>query len=511
MVAIMTPAQRLQAASAPFATPVPIPAPVKGWNARDEFDAMDPLDAVQLDNWYPDAGGVYVRNGFSSFATITGSGAVETLAEFNAGSTNKLIAAANGKIYNASAGGAISSSLGSGFASDKWQTSQFLSHMFFCNGADSAQIFDGSSLGNASFTGVTTSTLVGVYQYQQRLFFWQNNSTGFWYAPLNSISGALNFYDLGAFSPNGGNLMAVTTVTHDGGNGVLDFIAFIMSSGDMILFYGNDPSLVSGWQEIGRYRLGTPVGPRAVASYGGDSFITTSDDHTMLQQQLVALKLGTLAPRSKVSTAVSQAVAANAGAFGWQAIYYPRGRRLIFNIPNPDGTFDQHVCNTGLPDQPWCRFVGMNAYCWGLFKSALYFGGAAGGIYLADVGGVDNVGPITATAQQAWNRMDIVQRKRIAAVRPVFQTIGNNAYNFVLGFDYGDLNILVPVTTSSVGSPWDISPWDVSPWSTEFAVAPSWRVGGGSGTAIGFGVSMSSTNNAVWYRTDLRIEEGNAL
>ena len=77
----------------------------------------------------------------------------------------------------------------------------------------------------------------------------------------------------------------------------------------------------------------------------------------------MALKLGQLPPRSKVSTAVQNAVRANLTAFGWQALYYPRGRRLIFNIPNPDGTFCQHVQNTALQSQPWCRFVNMNAYC----------------------------------------------------------------------------------------------------------------------------------------------------
>ena len=50
--------------------PVPLIAPTKGWNTRDALDAMDPADAVTLDNWYPDASGVLVRNGFTPFASI---------------------------------------------------------------------------------------------------------------------------------------------------------------------------------------------------------------------------------------------------------------------------------------------------------------------------------------------------------------------------------------------------------------------------------------------------------
>src|SRR5262249_26444511 len=151
-------------------------------------------------------------------------------------------------------------------------------------------------------------TFVGVLQYQQRLFFWKNNSTGFYYAPLNSLSGAVAFYDLAAFAPKGGNLIAATTYSHDGGNGVQDFIVFVMSSGDCLIYFGNDPADATAWSLVGRYRISPPVSPRAVCRYGAEAFLTTFDDHVPLQQQLVALKLGQLPPRSKVSNAVQAAV-----------------------------------------------------------------------------------------------------------------------------------------------------------------------------------------------------------
>lgn len=532
MARVQTLQQRLQAAQSPIAAPVSIPAPVKGWNTRDNFDDMDPLDAVLLDNWFPDAGGVNIRNGYLPFALGIGSAPVQTLAQYNAGAINKLLAACGGSIFDISAGylptgglaigiGAIGvdaiggfgsiSTLGNGFQSDAWQTVCFLNVLFFCNGKDPVQAFNGTVLAPASFTGVLTSTMYGVWQYQNRLFFWQTASTGFWYADLNSISGPLTFYDLSPFCPRGGNLVAMTTSSYDGGNGVLDYAVFIMSSGDALLYTGNDPSLSSNWQLIGEYRISPPVNPRAVADYGGDSFITTYDDHVTLQQMFTALRLGEMPPRSKVSKAVQLAVQANKEAFGWQALYYPRGRSLIFNIPNPDGTFNQHICNTGLPTQPWTRYVGMNAYCFGLFNDLLYFGAANGAVYQADVGALDNLGPVVATSQQAWNRLNNAQRKRISAARPIVQSIGSISYTFNVGFDYNALNIPIPSVTPGVGSPWDVSPWDISPWSSETTVDPRWRVGGGSGTSIGFGISVAATQPVSWLRTDLRLEAGNAL
>lgn len=510
MTARLTRAQRVQAAQAPFTSPISIPAPVKGWNTRDSLDGMDPLDAVVLDNWFPDAAGVNVRNGHVPFATGLSSSAVSTLAEFDAGPTRKLLAASGGGIFDVSLG-TSTSSVGSGFSNDRWQTCGFLSRLFFVNGQDPAQIFDGATLGLAAFTGIDTRTLYGVWLYQQRLFFWQKNSTGFYYALLNSISGALAFYDLAAFCPRGGNLVAMTTSSYDGGNGVLDYAVFIMSSGDALLFTGNDPSLASNWSLVGSYRISPPVSPRAVTDYGGDSFITTYDDHVTLQQMFTALRLGEMAPRSKASKAVQLAVQANKDGFGWQALYYPRGRSLIFNIPNPDGTFDQHVCNTGLPGQPWCRYKNQNAYCFALFNNLLYFGAANGTVYLADYGNLDDTAPVEAVSEQAWNKLGNAQRKRVAAVRPVVQSIGGISYTFDLGFDYRDLNIVLPAVTAGTGSPWNTSPWDTSPWSAESNVDPAWRVGGGSGTAIGFGLSVAATQPVSWLRTDLRVEGGNAL
>jgi hypothetical protein len=271
------------------------------------------------------------------------------------------------------------------------------------------------------------------------------------------------------------------------------------------------------WSLVGIYALAPPVGPRSVCRYGAEAFVTTYDDHLPLKQQLIAVRDGALPSRSKVSNAVQAAVAANKGAFGWQAIYYPKGRRLIFNIPNPDGTFSQHVQNTGVQYQdgqtgrmtsPWCRFVNMNASCWGLFKDSLYFGGAGGNIYLADTGSMDLLGPVTAIGQQAWNSMESPLRKRATAIRPVLQTIGSLGFTFSIGFDYGDINVPVALVTSNPGSPWDTSPWDTSPWSAEQVVNTLWSASGGSGVALSVALNISATQPATWLRTDLRGEKG---
>lgn len=519
MAGVLALADRLRIASPPVAQPSNLSAPIKGWNTRDAITDMDPLDAVQLDNFFPDANGVSVRNGYQPYATGM-VGTVQTLAEYFAGATRKFLAAANGSIFDISASGPVGAALATGFSSNQWQTVAFLSKLFFANGHDTMQVFDGTTIGDATFTGPTLSTLVAGFQYQNRLFFWKNNSTGFYYAQLNSISGALNFFDLGAFAPRGGNLVAMTTYSADGGNGVSNFAVFIMSSGDCLIYFGNDPGDAMNWSLVGIYALSPPLGPRAVVNYGSEAFLTTYDDHIPLKAQLTALRDGSLPARSKISGAVQAAVVADSGAFGWQALYYPKGRRLIFNVPNPDGTFYQHVQNTSVqyPDpktgrqaSPWCRFTNMNASCWGLFNNSLYFGGAGGIVYAADTGSMDVLGPVNAIGQQAWSSFDDPMRKHAEALRPVLQTVGSLSYSFSIGFDYGDLDIPITIATTASGSPWDTSPWDTSPWSAEQAVSTLWSASGGSGVALSVGLNIAATQAAAWLRTDFRGERGSAL
>lgn len=514
-------ADRLKFASQPVAQSAPsLISPINGWNARDALDAMDPADAIQLDNWFPDAGGVIVRNGFTQFAALQTSPPlpVQTLAEYNVGPGAPRMLAAQGTTVTVIVNGAIVTSFG-GFVSATWQTCNFLSRVFFCNGVDATQVYDGTTLATSTFTGVDLTSLVGVIQYQQRLFFWQNNSTGFWFAPLNAITGGLQFFDLSAFTPRGGNLIAATTFSHDGGNGVLDFIAFMMSSGDCVIYYGNDPANINNFQLIGRYRISPPVNIRAVCNYGAEAFMTTFDDHVPLQQQLVALKAGAIPPRSKVSSAVQAAANANFFAFGWQALFYPAGRRLIFNIPNTDGSFSQHVQNTeitytdsvtGVTASPWCRF-NMPAQCFGLYQNALFFGAADGNIYKADTGNLDNRAPIVATGQQSWNTLGNPSRKKITAYRCVVQA--RNPFTSTLQYDYNMLNVLTTTAaTSTVNSAWDISPWNTSPWSTGVSINQSWHVAGGSGVAVSVAVDVTTgVGPSTWFRTDFKIEQGAML
>jgi hypothetical protein len=511
---MLSAAQRARA-SQRVALPQTVAAPLLGWNTRDPFEAMEPTDAVLLDNWYPDFGGVSIRSGTGAYASGM-LGTIETLATFEDAGFNQMLAAGGGVLYDVSAPGPAVA-LKSGFVSNRWQFAAFNGHLFLANGADTVQDWNGTTMSNSGFSGVSLATLKGVGAFHNRMFFWTGVDPLFWYGPVNGVSGALTSFDLSTVQGIGGNLMAVQVLSYDGGTGVDSYTVFMMSSGEVLTYSGTNPSNANNWALVGRYLLPPAINMRAMVRYGGDIYYTTANDHQQFSKVLIALKLGETPPRTKISGAVTDAHAIGGDLFGWDAIYYPVGRRLIFNIPTPAGAFDQHIFNTSV--QSWTRFKGRNASCWGVFKDKLYFGTAGGLVREADVGSadIDAAGVrtgITASAQQAWNVFGTPLTKRLTLARPVVEAnTAGLSYLFNVGFDYRLPTIVTPTIIPPMGPTWGSNRWgDGTRWTDKTpVVATNWLVTGGDGAAFSWGISATSMVPTKWVRTDLMLEPGQML
>jgi hypothetical protein len=436
---------------------------------------------------------------------------VQTLANYRTAMIDAFLAACGGKIFDISTGAARL--IQSGFASDVWQTVNFNGKHFFVNGADPAQIYDGVTMAATGFTGANMSTMSGVGAFNNRLYFWTGHDPSFWYGPVLGIAGTLSNFPLSMVTREGGNLIAVEVLSYDGGTGIDDYTCFFMSSGEVLMYQGTDPSNPNNWALVGRYMIPMPVSQRGITRYGGDVYIITENDHQQLSKLFIALKLGEVAPRTKISGAAKAAYQAGSGLPGWQALYYPGGTRMIYNIPNPDGTFSQHIFNTST--QAWCRFRGMNAYCFGIYKGNLYFGAAKGAVVKADTGVNDNGAAILTQGQQAWQTFGTPLKKRVAALRPIVQSLGVAQFNLGLGYDYQNSGLVFPGDTIGPlnALQWGANNWGAPRvWSSGGGVTdPRWHIGGGEGAAIGISFSAIAAVGTTWIRTDLLIEPGSAL
>lgn len=487
-----------------------VQAPIGGWNLRDSIDDLPEADAYLLDNWFPDLGSCNIRKGHSSYATgMTGD--VETLMEFHAIADRFFIAAANNKIWDISSAGAASDITGGAtITTDRWQWAQFDdsgggARIGLVNGTDAPLIVSASGGSpvvasmTISGTGLTAANIIGINIFKNRSYFWEENSQSFWYSATNALGGTLTEFPLGRVSGFGGNLIAMGTWTVDGGDGVNDLAVFIMSSGDCVIYQGDDPGTT--WKLSGIFRIGAPLSYRGVQKFGPDLLIMSKDGYSPLSQNLSLAKARTQSISDKINSEVTRVAQLYSANYGWEFIHYPKGNRILFNIPVSTTEVHQHVVNT--KTGAWCRFKGMDAKTWGLFNDNLYFGGA-GVVYLADSGYADNGSSIVAEAIPAWNYFGSRGRlKEFTAAQVIMKTDAtgvNYGASLVVDFDQGTTPISygsITVNTTLWGDAW------YSQWGSPNAISQEWRTECGIGLNAALRlVAQTSAQKIDWLSTN---------
>jgi len=501
--------------------PIAIPAPVGGWNTRDSLDQMAATDAPVMDNWFPGLGSVYTRGGSVAYANTLG-GQVKTLAEFNAKGLRKFIAAANGNIWDISSSGA-GVSLAAGFSVDAWNVAQFDdasggARLGMVNGSDAPQIYDGAAVSAMTISGVglTPSNLNGVHVYKGRSYFWDNRTQDFWYSATNALGGVLTKFPLGRVTNGGGNLMCMGTWSFDAGDGLNDMAVFVLSSGDVLVYLGDDPGTAASWSLKGRYSMGAPLSTRGIKKIGSELFIITKSGYIPLQKSLPGGRVSESksAISDKIRGAALQATKTYGANFGWEIAHYPSQNMAIVNVPLSSSQIYQHVMNT--ETGAWTRFIGMNALTWSLYNDELYYGKNDGTVCKYDPTAHGDLGQaINCDAQTAWNYLgDRRRTKRATAIRPLMRTTGGAlTYNVGVGFDFEPINISITqsaptLTTSS----WDLSPWDTTPWAGDYVTSNIWSSLVGDGYAVSMRLKISSSNQGVdWFATNYLCESGGVL
>jgi len=469
-----------------------IPAPVRGWNARDSLANMPEDFAVELDNIFPNLTSCDLRSGFASHSTGNGSGAVETLVEYAGPSTRKLISAAGSVIYDSSAAGG-STAIATGKSNARWQTTMFGTSggnfLFMVNGEDAPIYYNGSAFTTPSLAGVTATNIVHVAAHQRRLFFVFNDSLVFGYLPVVSIAGTVATFDIGGLCSKGGYIQAIGSWTRDGGAGPEDLFVAVTSEGECVIYAGNDPSSSTAWNLVGVFNIGSPIGRRCLEKVGSDLTVLTQDGAVSLS---VFLPIDQVAGSSRalsnnIQNQFLESTRAYSGIFGWQSLHYPQGSYSLFNIPISTTTAYQYVINS--QTGAWCKFTGQNAACWSLFNDDLYFGAQAGGvIYKADTGTSDNDADIDWKIRPAFSYYGSRGNQKIFTLcRPHFTTNGAPAVAIDLNLDFSNVNPTnIPTTPELSVALWDVSKWDEANWSDDVTSA-AWT------TVVGMGECASPT------------------
>jgi hypothetical protein len=436
---------------------------------------MKDTDAVELVNFIPDSSDVVLRKGYSVHATGM-TGAVDSLLPWRGPASAKLFAANGANIYNVTASGAVGAAVQSSLTNDHWQYVNFTtpggSFLVIANGEDAVRNYDGTSWTTPTITGVTSSTLVDVNAFKQRLYFIEAGSTSCWYLEASSISGAAVEFDVGAYMTRGGRLLTMQTWTLDSGAGIDDLAVFITSEGQVLLYTGLYPGDAS-WQLVGIYEIGKPIGQRCAIQHGGDVIVITSDGVVPLSRFLQLGRMA-LSANDKIRNAFVQAALLAPSTFGWQPVFYPRGRLAFVNVPQNTGEFHQYVMN--IHTGSWAKFTGLNASCWAIHNDRLY-GGCSGAVHLCDEGTSDNGANITGDIRMIHSSYGHpAQVKHFRMVNITLSSEGEIYPALRMNVDYrNEVPTSQASSSGSSGSPWNTSPWNTSPWTRGLSIQSRWE------------------------------------
>jgi hypothetical protein len=446
-----------------------IPAPVGGWNARDPISSMPPMDALILDNIFPDTASVVLRGGKSTWSTGL-SGDCKSLLTYNTlTGARKIFASTDSGIYDVTAGGAVGAAV-SACTNGKWESINFTNsggtYLFLANGTDAIKSYNGAAWANPAITVATPTAVNNLAVFKHRIWLIQNNSLSAYYLPTDAIAGAAVEFPMGPLFVKGGYLVAQASWTFDGGNGVDDYFVTVTSEGECAVYQGTDPAAAATFALVGVYYIGKPIGKKCFLKYGGDLLYISQNGVDLLSKflQSVAIERNRDAFSSKIDGAFDYAVVAYGGNFGWHPVIHEYKNCLMINVPVTQyGTAYQY--NMNLTTKAWCRFTGWDMTCLASSGNALY--GAQGTkVYQLWTGLSDDGTAISAVAQQAYYGFKIQGEKHVELVRPILGLTGSGTLSLAFDTDFsvvGD-NSLTGFAYSVNSNVWDTGLWDSAVW-----------------------------------------------
>jgi hypothetical protein len=533
----LTAAARRKTQNRQTVRPSSLPAPTGGWDVLNAIAAMKPDRAVTLQNWTPRTGYIEPRRGFREWCgnEDNKTDPVETLMCYFAPTSgdNQLFAIIDDTIYDVTdftTGGDATSVTGLSTARGQYTnfTNASLTHFLivcFGDGTTTAQIYDGSTWAALSVTGVAEEDLIQPLAYNGRLWFVEADSNVAWYLPLGAITGACIAFPLGSFMNLGGSLQTIASWSVDSRQTVNDYLAFITSEGEVIVYVGTDPSSGNTWQRVGQYIIGRPIGRRCAVKIGGDLAIITEDGITSMNTMMISDRGGAKreAITNTIDGAINDATELYELNFGWEFVPYYHDSLAILNIPVQENVAaTQFVYN--IITQAWASWSGINACCWAIWDTVddgdlIMFGGTNGKTYQFDYDSSDDGETISATAQGAFNYLKARgQNKRFTLIRPILTTDGQVSPGVGINIDFGsDGYVSAPSIASGSGAEWDEAIWDTDVWPAAAAGTTTayWQTVGGLGYCVSVIVQVQTQATGFkqgvllqWSSTDIQYEPG---
>jgi hypothetical protein len=385
------------------------------------------------------------------------------------------------------------------------------------NGADVVKSYNGTTIGNPAFTGVTLSNLTHVHVFKSRAYFVEKNTQKMWYGGTGAVAGALTAFDFSTVAPVRGNLLFTAHLKGDGGDGGQDdvFLA-VFTSGNVLAYTGSNPGDSTNWSLLGNYRIGRPLGRLAYVQADDDVYVATDRGYSKLSE---LSKFGDTAPEKllisdKISSAASDDIKLVGESIDWRMFVYPKGQMLIVISPLSGTARRYHVQN--INTKAWCEFGDFLAYSWATLGGVCYFGGAGGVVYDFDNGDVsDNGAVVRCDCQQAWSSFGAPGvNKQTQLIKPYFAGTEEPNVSVNVGADFGSIPLSTFSTPSAAvaNAEWNDAEWDNAEWGYGEQSFANWYSRNAIGESIGLRITIDTPADRVrWNGTTILYTRGGPL
>jgi len=509
-------------------------SPVGGWvanrNVADKGDPNAPQAAAILDNFFPYASTVMMRRGSELYATLgEDRKPVRALFKYVSGGNQRLFAATNTQIFDittvqspnnwrigtdsrddiktdAGARFGVLSTIGldvlSGKKSGDWSVVQFAEagggiFLRGVNGEDTPFVYNGTAFSAepslkmpASETVVKPEDLSFVWVYKNRMFFVQRHSLNAWYLPVDQIGGELKKFPLGGVFTEGGSILFGASWSLDSGSsgGLSEQCIFVSTEGEVAVFQGANPDSAKEWGKVGVYKIGKPLGSKALIRAGGDLIIATTTGFVPLSQA-IQRDVAALAPAAvsyPIMDAWNEACLIR-GNDGWHAMLWPERQMVLVTPPHLNGSSPVMFVANALTGK-WCRFTGWTSNCMEIFQGQLYFGSLDGEVIKANVGGSDKGRTYTAAYLplfEDYRRPTLLKLAKLA--RFTIRATAHLNLTVKLHAEYDrELPHAPNATAVTSTQEWGTAVWGESTWgaSSRSALNSEWQAIGGGGYVI---------------------------
>jgi hypothetical protein len=514
-----------------------------GINAVDGLYGMGsrtPEDSIFQYNLIPSQYGTKVRTGYADWATGVGTNGIRTVMPYTGSSAaaSRLWAMANNGIYNVTAS-AAAPAINTAFPTvdttsgyGQWTNYTTIGGHFGLytdesNGyyvyTESTGLWAKIAMGGGAtqVSGVDPVLFVHVVIYKERAWFVEKGSARAWYLPTGLIFGAATAFNFGNKFKHGGTLVALYNWTVDGGEGTNDYLVAISSSGDVILYLGNDPAVATDFTQQGQWYIGPPpAGRRVAGSFGGELYLLSTYGiipltrliaGALIQQEDVYLS-------RKISPLVNSEMSLLRSSLGWEIKLISEENLLICAVPFRSG-FPYIQFAQALNSKGWAIYRDIPYFTGDTFDSKFYIGTSDNRVILhtgsqdaVDIAGANGVA-IGWSALSVFQEYGEVGHYKITQfIRPVFEAAQAPSYSVEARYDYNLSEVLAPPISSILTGPvWDSGIWDSSLWGGDFVEVEKVVGGSGIGRNIAVAINGSSSAPTILVRYDLMYTSGGLL